>query len=1039
MRTAWIAVCLITAAAFVSAAEISDTVLFDDPQGGYILAGGQISLPASAFWQPVEGISGVREIYLYPSEDQQDRLLGVRTAAIERDNRIDQGRYAVSRLYWPVKEYADKHDGIGPSAVSGLGTNWQESAWAAVSNSPWGSDSEIPVEGPFVFLLPSVQFRTASGTERVSRENRDLLAVELRPYADDGKHWAAFTDGSTERIAIDQELERKHGIKITPVIKTANEERLQSNAIVYRILAVLDREASDRLELRFINKSASNELSAVWNRAGAPADAGLAERLKSLRSAKWQSYAVHSSSPVLQTWLNRPARDQRGGRRRRGAELSAFGLLGGRAAIQETLQMEAINDGSNPGDANVVPIESIAGVTVTSHPFEEMLAGAPGGRLPLADYIPADRFFVHCARPSTLLPFLNGGADFLWNMGSTMTGNSIKHNLKERYLGRLGINEQWLKMLLDAGIVKETALMFPDLFFIDNTEVSSVSRLAQPGAIGKMLELIGIRGIGAGTVEKVTARGNKVWWALRGDLLFISTSRSELDSMLALLSAGGAGSLGQSVEFRYMLTQLPESGNTRMLAYFSDPFIRRLVGPSVKIAQLRRLKARAKMEVLAARGLLNRLNGIAPEARPQDGYVIGDDLIVRSETFGTLHDMATLSSVDVSMVTTNEQAAYRQYVDNYSRYWRQYFDPIAMRLDDGPAGQLELTTFILPLIDNTAYNGIREWAVAAEDAAPLEVPEVNPPPVMMLSLNIKERGWREILKGFLPIFSRYTHINPAILDDWGTSLHLAVHDADPVIALGSGDVLGAFGSFRMMGGRGEMLMIPLMFTLLTRPCTLAIETGNPARTLDYLRRASRLTGSSDDWEDEVGIEFTQIEGKDEWVCVFDIMGTLKLRYGLEVDGNYVLIRNIPWSDKGNWSGARKADLQTIQLQLFPGACSLQLPGLHMASMEGSRSAAFEAMGFLYPLVSSGYCPLTEAESRHEELFGFRPVHPSGGVWQWEDNQLQSSVFGSVYRPRQPAHEGGGDFGLMREIEFLRLNMQFEDAGLRTKVVWKKRP
>ena len=33
-----------------------------------------------------------------------------------------------------------------------------------------------------------------------------------------------------------------------------------------------------------------------------------------------------------------------------------------------------------------------------------------------------------------------------------------------------------------------------------------------------------------------------------------------------------------------------------------------------------------------------------------------------------------------------------------------------------------------------------------------------------------------------------------MLDDLGPGLHLAVHDADPVIALGSGDLLGAFGS-----------------------------------------------------------------------------------------------------------------------------------------------------------------------------------------------------------------------------------------------------
>jgi len=60
-------------------------------------------------------------------------------------------------------------------------------------------------------------------------------------------------------------------------------------------------------------------------------------------------------------------------------------------------------------EAATVPLASLKGVEVKSHPFAEMLAGKEGGRLPLADHVPADRLFVYFARPSAVFPLLDHG------------------------------------------------------------------------------------------------------------------------------------------------------------------------------------------------------------------------------------------------------------------------------------------------------------------------------------------------------------------------------------------------------------------------------------------------------------------------------------------------------------------------------------------------------------------------------------------------------------------------------------------------------
>ena len=110
--------------------------------------------------------------------------------------------------------------------------------------------------------------------------------------------------------------------------------------------------------------------------------------------------------------------------------------------------------------------------------------------------------------------------------------------------------------MLTTGVVTESALIFRDLFFIDGTDVTVISRLAQPQLI------------------------------------------------------------------QAMLTQLPVKTETRAYAHFSDAFIRRHVGPRMKIAQLRRMQARAVMEYLTSCALLARLDGL-------DGVTSIEELVGR--------------------------------------------------------------------------------------------------------------------------------------------------------------------------------------------------------------------------------------------------------------------------------------------------------------------------------------------------------------------------------------------------------------------------
>ncbi len=1032
---------------------------------GNIILGGDLKLPAAGAWGVDEGkTDSPGQIYLLPSQAAAERMMGKRMAAAERERKNRTGRNQLSVLFAPCREHAIEHEGIGPSSIGEFDQKKYKYVIDRLEKSPW-PDAAGTLKAPFVFLVPKVEFKFQENRKWVDSADRKLLGMELHPYLDDGKHWALYTDGRTVREDIDPGRVKEYSLTITPVIKEGAAVESAPTQLAYTILAFLPRKQVGPLSIQLEDRLSDQVIVAKWNPGSPAADPNLVKMFEQARGREWASYLAASDSPVLHSWISTLKKadlrllGQQDRRRnpRRGNTTSVFGVLGGRAAVRETLQMQALAPDNKAG-TNMVPVESIQGVTVKSHPYEEMLKGQDGGRLALAEVVPADRFFVHVAKPEAMMPFLDDGADFLSHLGGSVTGNSIKYYLKARYLERLGLSEKWLKMFLKSGAAKECAIITPDLFFLDNTDITVITRLTKPRLMAPLLKLAGVSGLSANKVViRKSKTGRSVYWVTNGDLLVVSTRKTELEQVLAMKAGGGKDSLGQTAEFRYMLTQLSPTDNTRVFAYLSDSFIRRLVGPSVKIGQLRRMIAKGQMERLTGAALLAGMDGVAghtspatlvkggylPDTFPQQDYRLDKKLVARSAVYGTLADPTPLTAVPVETATATEAAAYKRYVENYSRFWRQFFDPIAMRLDDTPDKSLELTTFILPLIDSSIYRQLKEVIAARESGQPLRVPVFSPEPVMSLSMNLKEEAWTEITRDLGQFLMQFVQVSPAILDDLGPSLHMAINDADPVIALGSGDLMGAFGGGGMMRGMdaGAMLAMPIALSVFTRPCTLAIETRNQDRTLSFLRRVGgvSLTGRRRGWDDGFNVQFYRVGEEDAWVYSLDIMGLVKIRFGIEVKEGFLLIRNIPWSSGDHVVGAKTAELCTAALDVYPSACKLQLPGLHAAASEQRGHAALQGAGLLFPLLTSGHADMKNAADVHMDMFGFTPQHPGEGKWLWKDGHVVSTTCGSVNRLKVNKHEEGDtDFGLMKTIQSLKLEMQFEESGLRSKVRWKTR-
>ena len=193
---------------------------------------------------------------------------------------------------------------------------------------------------------------------------------------------------------------------------------------------------------------------------------------------RWTAIAARQYDIVERLRKQRIERSRAARRRARSEQQPGlFNLLGGRSAMRETFQLQALADDGNGKNTATLPIGAIEGVAVKSHPYAKMLNGADGGRLKMAELAPADRLFAWFADPEALLQFIDAGADFLFQGALAMGAESGSYGLGRHYMARLGLSDGVARAFLRSGAAGEIAVLLPDLFLRDGTDMTVVIRL----------------------------------------------------------------------------------------------------------------------------------------------------------------------------------------------------------------------------------------------------------------------------------------------------------------------------------------------------------------------------------------------------------------------------------------------------------------------------------------------------------------------------------------------------------------------------------
>src|SRR5882672_5137561 len=343
-------------APIVAAAEVvtaSVTRSYTHPALGLTVVATDVELPPGPWWVAGATPDAVRQVFLVPRAAPEGVVSGVRMHAIETEKRIATGRVRLQGLYYAAREYARTHNGNGPSTISDLDQAKFGAFLREIDRSPWPEDNGRDVKGPFVFLIPNVPLPDERGTPRGPATP---LALELRPFVDDGKHWVLFSDGRTERRPIDAELIARHGLKVTFVQAGGPPRKVPTGTqATYAVYGLLRDASASAVTLSLVDRATAAKVDVRWSLAGArPGAAADLAAWAQARAWEWVPLAERGESSVVSASLARmgelygasPAMSQTmRAMPRENRTTDAFAILGGRAALRETLQLQVLRPG----------------------------------------------------------------------------------------------------------------------------------------------------------------------------------------------------------------------------------------------------------------------------------------------------------------------------------------------------------------------------------------------------------------------------------------------------------------------------------------------------------------------------------------------------------------------------------------------------------------------------------------------------------------------------------------------------------------------
>src|SRR5512133_1680779 len=759
-----------------------------------------------------------------------------------------------------------------------------------------------------------------------------------------------------------------------------------------------------------------------------------------------------------------------------------YSVFTGAAAIQESLQLELLGSGpqtpaqraavKKAGEGTEAPVSlaTLAGPAVKSHPFKEMLKGRTP-RLPaLASYLPEDQYAVFFTDINRQIELADLMDEWGGNLLHQVEASARDFRVRQKVSHQLCLENSWLTRMFGDRVVDAMAFSGSDPFLKEGTAFTVLFTLKDKDRFRKQIDkryAEANAGTGArraaftvdgfkGFSVVSTDRSISSYTLIMGNTAVVSTSLPARQRIVAV-SVGRLPSLAQADDFRYMRTIFPQNAQEEdVFIYLSDAHIRNLVSPRWKLGEARRMRCSGNMTLLAnARlwfkaaqrreptmaGLISGgyLGKASPECPDHGLYEFDQD----GQPHCSLHNrqglLTPVGEVELTQVTPQEAAQYKAFVENYNRYWTQFFDPIGIRVRMGK--DIRVQTCILPLIENSWYDGLA--AFSGRTPGQLTESSVLPRTIMSLRGHMSTEWLQQT-----ELARQLSRRNSLKLDWLGDEIALNLCDGQVLFSAG-GQAMGLMG--QQMGRSSlEPLIIGYLGSALNLPTYLTVKVNDASKAEQSIPDLFRMLGPNSGREDGFSVETYSVDdhrGTPLYVVNFNLW-VLKLRlYSAVVDDRLVIASRkdvvtelMDASAKGSEAGVVKNE-GSMELSVYRSAFRQLEETVNLGWQEDLRHACHKNLPLAAILLKTLGQSIGSLESTVTGLRGYQPYCPAGGQYLIDEKSgaATCTVHGTPWKPKQPAagEASSKTLTLVNALERVNARLAFTPEGLMTTVDIKR--
>jgi hypothetical protein len=524
--------------------------------------------------------------------------------------------------------------------------------------------------------------------------------------------------------------------------------------------------------------------------------------------------------------------------------------------------------------------------------------------------------------------------------------------------------------------------------------------------------------------------------------------------------------MAENLDLQYMRTIFPGTASAEDgFIYLSDSFIRKLLSPRWKIENQRRIVCQNHLRMIANAGTMYRTE---MRKKPSIDTLIEEKYLSKKVTrcpdggtysldesgraFCSVHNClqycTPISSISFDKVAEMEARDYRQFVERYSRYWSRFFDPIGIRLRFGD--RIEAETCILPLIENSIYNQLRE-IIGGE---PVHLNSQVLTDRTVVSITSKLGVESDQVSNIRRWMQEEIFFTPPEINKWiGENLTVAFYDSDVLFTFAE-DGMGMFGGWM---GLEEQIVAGLIASSVNLPLYFVIELKDEELARTCVRRIVRAVKWRFSSLNQGGMlsfgaePYAAGEYKGHEINTLALrllMIKFRLHYAIASNRliistkDYVLEKVLDSLDRMQ-AGTDAKTTANLCLKIQPRAFDLLRPITRIGWQERMRSACLRNIEPIRVLVECHNATEQTLNETSRKVEGVTLRCPSGGsyIHDSERNIVYCSVHGSNSHPRQPVqvteNEGLLDF-IGRIINF-SVDFKFTEEGIMTKLAFELEP